>query len=196
MLFEPWLAFYDPDFALFPIIQRQPWPAREGVRDMLDVRRLSTSGPDRATRMWSKVETDIEYADLAKFIWQQGFRPIDELSAEEKQKGMETSQQQIDRTVAAVSHLQEKGVEVIFMRFPSEGHYAVSEPMYSPRAQFWDVLLQKTGALGIHWQDHPELQGYWLPEWSHLAGAEADRYTAALYDVMQQERQKQSLQED
>jgi hypothetical protein len=49
-------------------------------------------------------------------------------------------------------------------------------------------LIEKSGALGIHWQDHEELQGYWLPEWSHLSGSEADRYTKALYHVIQRER--------
>ena len=44
--------------------------------------------------------------------------------------------------------------------------------------------------LGIHWQDHEELQAYWLPEWSHLSGSEADRYTQALYHVIQRERAK------
>lgn len=43
---------------------------------------------------------------------------------------------------------------------------------------------------GVHWQDHEELQAYWLPEWSHLSGSEADRYTQALYHVIQRERAK------
>jgi hypothetical protein len=38
--------------------------------------------------------------------------------------------------------------------------------------------------------DHKELQGYWMPEWSHLSGAEADRFTKALYHVIQRERAK------
>jgi hypothetical protein len=37
--------------------------------------------------------------------------------------------------------------------------------------------------------DHEELQGFWLPEWSHIAGSEADGYTKALYEVIQRERE-------
>ena len=59
-----------------------------------------------------------------------------------------------------------------------------------PCAENWDVLIEKSGTLGIHWQDHEELQGYWLPEWSHLSGSEADRYTKALYHVIERERSR------
>jgi len=190
MLIEPLFAWYEPDFALFTILQRQPWPKREGVVDALDVRKLSIQDSNRSTRMWSRVETDPEYAELAKLIWAQRFRPIDELSDDERQKGIENTQKQIDRTVDAVGKLQAKGVEVIFIRNPSEGFYAMEEPMYTPRSETWDVIIEKTGALGIHWEDHPELQGYWLPESSHIAGSQADDYTAALYDVIQRERKK------
>ena len=57
--------------------------------------------------------------------------------------------------------------------------------MVNPRAETWDVLIEKTGAVGIHWLDHEELQGFYLPEWSHMTGSEADRYTKALYHVIQ-----------
>ena len=48
----------------------------------------------------------------------------------------------------------------------------------------WDVLLRRTGAPGIHFEDYPELQGMELPEWSHLTHADAERYTAALYKII------------
>ena len=41
--------------------------------------------------------------------------------------------------------------------------------------------LAATAAPGIHFEDYPELQGYYLPEWSHMTRAEAERFTAALY---------------
>ena len=47
------------------------------------------------------------------------------------------------------------------------------------------MLLARTGAPGIHFEDHPELQGYALPEWSHMAASDADRYTAALYPIVE-----------
>jgi hypothetical protein len=88
---------------------------------------------------------------------------------------------------AATKKLQAKGAEVIFIQMPYEGHYAVSEIDIAPRELTWDLLLEQTGALGLHFQDHEEMQGYYLPEWSHMTGEEADRFTEALYGLVQRE---------
>jgi hypothetical protein len=188
MLVEPYLAFYHFDYSLFTILKRQPLPAREGVTIVSDGRRLSTHERDRATRMFRKVETDPAYAEVAKQIWAQNFVPIEERDDDWLAQANERRKKQIERAVAAALTLQERGVEVIFVRSPAEGHYEIMEPMYFPREQNWDTILERTGALGIHWLDHEELQGYWLPEWSHLAGDEADRFTRALYHVVRTER--------
>jgi hypothetical protein len=63
-----------------------------------------------------------------------------------------------------------------------------------PRATTWDVLLQRTGAPGIHFQDYPQLQGYDQPEWSHLSASEAQRFTAALTPLVQREFEQQDAQ--
>jgi hypothetical protein len=60
-----------------------------------------------------------------------------------------------------------------------------------PRATTWDVLLQRTGAPGIHFQDYPQLQGYDQPEWSHLSASEAKRFSAALVPLVQREFERQ-----
>jgi len=187
MLIEPYLAFYHRDYSLFAVIKRQPFPRREGVFFEMDVRRLATYTKDRNARMYAKVETDDEYAEIAKEIWAQFHRPIEDLSEEELAAGMENHNAQIDRAVAATKKLQEKGVEVIFVRHPFEGIYDVIEPMYFPRAGGWDVLIERTGALGVHFRDHEELQGFSLPESSHLAAADSDRFTEALYRLIERE---------
>jgi len=188
MLAEPYLAFYHHDFSLFTVIKRQAWPQREDVVVRMDVRKLATYTRERSARLFSKVETDKAYADYAKKVWAQGFVPIEDRDEEWLKDAIENRDAQIERAVAATKKLQEKGVEVIFVRCPSEGHYAISEPMFAPRAEHWDVLLEQTGVLGIHYMDHEELQGYWLPEWSHMSGSEGDRFTKALYHVIQRER--------
>jgi hypothetical protein len=90
--------------------------------------------------------------------------------------------------VAAVAKLRARGVPVLFLREPSAGEYLAYEQRDFPRATTWDVLLAKTGAPGIHFEDYPELQGFSLPEWSHMAGADADRFTAALYAIIDREQ--------
>jgi hypothetical protein len=60
-----------------------------------------------------------------------------------------------------------------------------------PRARTWDVRLAATGAPGIHFEDYPELrpdvQGYYLPEWSHMTRADGERLTAALYEIIERD---------
>ena len=180
---EPWLAFYEDDFALMTVLKRQPWPKREGVRSRESVRKLSVSEADRNTRMWRKVETDPAYAGMAQRIWAQDF---DEPPPGGREALRKLVGEQIDRAAAAVGKLRARGVTVIFVRAPSDGRYLEYENRDFPRAETWDLLLARTGAPGIHFEDHPELQGLRLPEWSHLAAADAEKFTAALYPLVEQ----------
>lgn len=180
-LIEPWFAYYDEDFALFTVLKRQAWPAREGVPSRMRVRKLASFDTDRNTKLWSKVETDAEYRALAKRIWAQGSEPPDAKKRAEMDKAAE---KQIAKAVAAVGKLRARGVSVVFIRPPSSGDFLMWENRDLPRANTWDVLLARTGAPGIHFEDHPELQGFELPEWSHLAAADKPRFTEALVRVI------------
>jgi hypothetical protein len=186
-LLEPWLAFYDEDFALMTVLKRQPWPPRKGVFVFEDVRKLAVSARDRSTRMWHKVASDSAYASMAQRIWAQGFDMPPEGGPEAARK---TRDEQIERAAAAVRKLQARGVEVIFVRPPSDDRYLAFENRDFPRSETWDVLLEKSGAPGIHFEDYPELQGFRLPEWSHIAPEDADPFTAALHDVVERVRAK------
>ena len=187
MLVEPYLAFYDPDFALPAIIRRQPVPAREGVIFDLEIRKLGVVGRDRNTRLWDRIINDEAFRELTRELWAQNWMPFAKLPPPVQEMLLESRQKQLDRAIAATEKLQAKGVEVIFVQMPYEGHYATSEIDIAPRDQTWDVLLERTGALGLHFQDHEEMQGYYLPEWSHMTGEEADRFTEAFYGLVQRE---------
>ena len=182
---EPYFAFYDPDFALAPVIKRQPWPDRPGAPSRLDVRKLAVSDADRNTHMWGKVETDADYKALMRTVWEQDFTPSpDDPPAAEMDKGRD---QQIERAVKAITTLRARGVKVLLVREPSAGPYLEYDNRLFPRAVSWDVLLARSGAPGIHFEDYPQLQGFELPEWSHLAYADAKRFTAALHDIVVRE---------
>jgi hypothetical protein len=171
-LVEPYFAFYDEDFALATVIRRQDWPARPGKKQGIRVRKLLVQpGADRNSQMWDKVATDPEYRALCRQIWAQDFRdaPPDH-----------TFDEQIDRAVAALGKLRARGVQVVFVRPPSIGEYYAYEQKFFPRAATWDKLIAKTGAPGIHFEDYPQLQGYELPEWSHMSAPEARRFTKQL----------------
>ena len=187
VLVEPYLAFYNYDFAFPTILRRQPVPARDGVVFDLDVRKLSNMERDRNTRLWDKLEYDDAYSEIARKIWAQNWMPLAELPPPVQEMLLGSRQKQLDRATAATKKLQAKGAEVIFVQMPYEGHYATSEIDIAPRDLTWDVLLERTGALGLHFKDHEEMQGYYLPEWSHMTGEEADRFTEAFYGLVQRE---------
>ena len=188
-LVEPYLAFDDPDFALKTVLARQPWPARPGKRWFTEVRKLAESESDRNTHLWSKVGDDLGYREIARNIWREGFVPSDDdPTPEEVAKGIH---EQIERAAKAVARLRARGVKVLFVRMPSTGEYLAYENRIFPRARTWDVLLTTSGAPGIHFEDYPQLrpdvQGYYLPEWSHMVRADGERVTAALYRIIERD---------
>jgi hypothetical protein len=183
-LIEPHLAFDDPDFALQTVLARQAWPPRPGKPWPSAVRRLSEHESDRNSYLWSKVADDPQYRGLVRSIWQQRFSPATDPPPAQLRK---TIEEQIDRTAKAVAKLRGRGVQVLFLRAPSDGEYLAYERRLFPRVSTWDALLAASGAPGIHFEDYPELQGYYLPEWSHMTRAEAERYTVALYGVIRRD---------
>lgn len=184
-LLEPWFAFYDPDFALFTVLRRQSWPEREGL-DGHEVRKLSITEADRNNYMWSKLETDSGYRALVRGIWAEFFDAAAP-TAQEAAAAQRDLDEQIRRTTVAVAKLRARSIPIIFVRDPSAGEYLAFEDRVFPRKSTWDVLLAKTQVRGIHFQDHRELQGYDLPEWSHMTRASAERYTEALYRIIERD---------
>ena len=181
-MIEPFVAFYDPDFSLAAVLKRLPWPDRPGRPTRLDVRKLAVTEADRNTHLWEKVEDDPEYHELARKIWSQKFVPSEDDLPPEKIR--QTANEQIDKVSAVVARLRAHGVKVLFIRPPSTGPYLDFEKRLYPRAATWDVLLAKSGAPGIHFEDYPQLQQLDLPEWSHLSPADAKRFTAALHEII------------
>ena len=184
---EPYLAFDEPDYALPKVLERQDWwPVRPGMHPYTAVRKLMiVADDDRASHIWDKLEKDPQYRAMAQGIWAQQFatRPGDPTPAQVQH----TADEQIARAAAAVAKLHKRNVEVIFVRTPSAGEYLAYEDRVFPRAKTWDVLLARSGAPGVHFQDHPEMRGFWLPEWSHLAARDAVRFTAALYAIVERD---------
>ncbi len=194
LFIEPLLSFYDQEFAISRILGRLDLPIREGMEWDPEVRLLAFQDRQRNTRMWDRLEYDADYRELARRIWAQGWKPFAEREPEWQERALENRGKQIDRAVAAVEKLHERGAEAIFVTMPYDGHYAVSEPDRAPRELAWDVLIERTGALGLHFEDHEEMQGYYLPEWSHMSATEADRFTEAFYGLVQRKLAEREAQ--
>ncbi|NIQ02921.1 MAG: hypothetical protein GWM98_23210 [Nitrospinaceae bacterium] len=86
----------------------------------------------------------------------------------------------LQATKQRVAKIRKRGGKVVFVRFPSTGGLRELENKITPRAAYWDRLLEVTGAPGIHFEDHPELSGYDCPEWSHLTKSDAAEFTRRL----------------
>jgi hypothetical protein len=183
MWIEPLLAFDDPDYAMVTVVERMGWPERAGKPTRIKVRKLSVGDADRNTRMWHKVFDDPEYQALARRIWTQNFQPPPDAPSPEEQA--RTLEDQIARAAKAVAKLKARGAEVVFVRAPCAGPYLEFEERAFPRARTWDVLLARSGAPGIHFEDYPEMQGLNLPEWSHLWPPDSERFTEALFRAYQ-----------
>ena len=185
LLLEPYLAFYQPDFALATVVRRQDWPRREGLQSRQRVRKLMESDADRNTWLWDKVATDPAYRAMARGIWAQDFgRPLPGMDTPEATRRAVDAQ--IARAKKAIDVLRARGVPVVFVRMPSAGEYYAYEEKHLPRAETWDRLLRATATPGIHFMDHEQLQGYELPEWSHLTAPEARRFTLQLVPLVEE----------
>ncbi len=165
------LAFMDDAYTPFTFVEQLELPNRRGVKGPYDdVWKLSEAWDDRQTRMWSRLETDPYLRAHAIMVWGDG-------------KGKPLSEEQIQTTIAAArrdcAKLRARGGEVVFLRPPSAPPNRANEETRAPRAKVWDALLRETGSFGVHFEDHPAMQGLTLPERSHLSAADAKVFTRA-----------------
>ncbi len=179
-LFEPFAAFYDPDFALFTILRRQPWwPERAGLPPRLPaVRKLANMDRHRQYLMWDRVERDPAFQKITRDIW------LAFLSAPPPPIAPEAFMKHVQGVIAQaradVAAIRARGGEVVFVRSPSAGPFLEIEHAAFPREQFFDPLVTAADAAGVHFEDLADLQGFELPEWSHIAAGQTPAYTRAL----------------
>jgi hypothetical protein len=153
-----------------------PLQDRVGARGpQRDVWKIWEVGVIRQNFLWHRIETDERLREHARWVW----GPFDGSGPKPDEV-----QRAIDQSKACVEKLRARGVEVVFVRAPSAGLYYESEQQALPRKRTWEPLLQQTGAFGIHFEDHPEMQGLEVPEWSHLSHASATRFTRAYVEVL------------
>ncbi|MET0232003.1 MAG: hypothetical protein ABW186_13805 [Rhodanobacteraceae bacterium] len=195
-LVEPYLAFYDPDFALATIVRRQAWPERPGAPLRALPRKLVNHDIDRNSRMWTRIETDPAYHALVRQRWAQTFNDPLPPDMDTPEKAARVVDAKIAHAQAAIDVLRRRGVRIALFRPPSTGPFLERENRLLPREKTWDLLVQRTGLPAIHFEDYPELQGYELPEWSHLSESEACRFTAALVPIVEREFAKLEARND
>jgi hypothetical protein len=143
----------------------------------------------RQVRMWDRCDFDTDRAKLIQQTWVPLFTPPPpppHLSPEEFGEMMKkNTEAYLERIRVAVDKVRGHGGRVVFVRPPSTGRIRELEQQFAPREQTWDLMLQVTGAPGIHFEDHPELAAFDCPEWSHLTAADAVGWTQALMPMLE-----------
>ncbi len=171
-----------------------PFPLRAGMPKRFDPRKLESLGADRDARLWSRVVNDERYREEAKKMWALGIKnntPPPGPDGKPPQMPDEAIDKVIAEVKANIDKIRARGGDVAFVQFPYGGVYTPAEDFGFPRARFWDRLLRETNCAGVSWHDYSELQGFDLPESSHLSASEAARYTKALVPILYEEIRKQ-----
>ena len=79
-----------------------------------------------------------------------------------------------------VALIDERGGEVIFVRFPVSRFFKEWENERFPRQDYWDKIILKTGCRGFHYLDHERTKNLFPPDGSHLMPKEARIFTREL----------------
>lgn len=56
----------------------------------------------------------------------------------------------------------------------------------TPRERVWERVLAASDAVGVHFEDYPELADVPTPEWSHISARDKDRLTRAVVRILRE----------
>lgn len=191
---ERTFAFYNLDFALFTVLDRQPWwPERDGLPFQVpEVRKIENMRRDRQANMWNRVEDDPEFNRVVTSTWQAIVENLPPPPPEEEaRKAFESLLEQVAGDVAKI---RERGGEVVFIRPPSSDWFREVERQMTPRERVWEPIIGAAGAVGVHFEDYTELSDVRTPEWSHISSRDKARWTRSLVRILKAKMSESGLQ--
>lgn len=166
-------GFMDDAYRLSKLVQRIDPGWRAGTRGPYnEVWKVAERFDDRQTWLWSRIETDQQLREHARGVWMGGLFAGPPVEA----RVIQSTQAATRKAVAAI---RARGGDVVFVRPPSAAELRVLEDKRLPRAKGWDPLLVAANVEGVHFDDHPEMQGLDIPELSHLSRTCAKVFTDA-----------------
>lgn len=186
MPLERAFAFYVYDSALFTVLHRQTWwPERPGLPfQEREVRRIFEMDERREADLWTRIDDDPEFAALTQAIWSDVLDHPPPLPPEEELK--KQFEAMLGQLRADVEAIRSRGGDVAFVRLPSTDHFREVEAAAFPREQVWEPILAATDAVGVHFEDHPELMDVRIPEWSHVSARDKARFTRDLVRILRE----------
>jgi len=90
----------------------------------------------------------------------------------------------LEKTKQDVDLIRARGGEVVFLRLPSAGWFREFEANALPREHIWEPIVATAEAVGIHFEDYPELSDVRVPEWSHVSSRDKGRLTRAFIHIL------------
>lgn len=186
MLPEPVLAFHGAgqrDLPLFKQLMLIPMENRPGVPPPhMTIHDIADSDADRNTRLWHQVWEDPAINAGTKARWRH-------LLESAPKPPPDAPPFDVPGFLAgvrpAVEKIRARGGDVAFIRCPSEGFFAEVEAAAFPKEDFWDRISPELEVGTVHWADNPGLQGYRVPEWSHLHAEDREPFTRALVPLVE-----------
>lgn len=185
-LLEPRFAFHGAgqrDLALFKLLSLIEMPNRPGIPPPhMTIRDIADSDIDRNTRLWHRVWEDPKLTAATTGRWKFLLESIPPPPPDAPPFDVPAFMAGVK---ASVDQIRARGGDVVFVRCPSEGFFAVVEGHAFPKAVFWDAIADGVNAGTVHFADNPSLQGFRVPEWSHLHGDDRVPFTRALVPLVQ-----------
>lgn len=176
---EEIFAYIDDQTRPKELWRRLVLPTRPGQAPaFVDPYKVGVSKSDRNSRMWAVEAFDPAYRARETRIWSTTFKPEPGAPPADPKKV-------IAEIAANVARIRARGGNVVFVVHPQGGFLAANDARDFPRARFWDALLAGAGAAGVRFDEHPQLQGFRLPELSHLDPRDVDAYTAHLAPLVE-----------
>jgi hypothetical protein len=168
---EQVFAYIDDQTRLKELWRRLQLPTRPGQRPaFVDPYKIGVKAADRNSHLWDRELYDTAYRERTIAIWGKVMRPPPGAPPPNPPKV-------IAEVAANVAKIRARGGDVVFVMHPQAGWLAQAEP---PRGPFWDALLAASKTRGVRYDDYPQLQGFRIPEISHMHPDDAKVYTARL----------------
>ena len=83
-----------------------------------------------------------------------------------------------------IAKINNRGGEVVFIRFPISGEILKIDDDYCPKNLYWDKLAGFISAKTIHFKDYETLRGFNCPDFSHLDIKDVPVFSSALINEL------------
>ena len=186
MFIEPLFAFQGAgrrDLALFKFLSLIELPNRPGIPPPhLTIHDIADSDADRNTRLWHRVWEDPVINAGTTMRWRNLLESAPKPPPDAPPFDVPAF---LAGVKPAVEKIRARGGDVVFVRCPSEGFFAAVEAAAFPKAVFWDQISPNLDVGTVHFADNPGLQGFRVPEWSHLHADDRAPFTRALVPLVE-----------